>query len=48
MRMTRKWRLVRTAFIIVGGWLVIEIAQNLWWTSEGYCWGDAVKCVGGL
>ena len=48
MRMTRKWRLVRTAFIIASIWLVIEIAQNLWWTPAGYCWGDALKCVGGL
>jgi len=48
MRMTRKWRLVRTALIIVAVWLVIEIAKNLWWTSEGYCWGDAAKCVGGM
>ena len=29
MKLSRKWRLVRTAFIIASIWLVIEIAQNL-------------------
>ena len=46
MKMTRKWRLARTALIIIGIWLIIEISKNLWWTSQGYCWGDAAKCVG--
>jgi hypothetical protein len=35
--MTRKWRLVRTAFIIVGVWLVIEIAQNIGRLLLGRC-----------
>ena len=48
MRMTRKMRLLRTAFIIVGIWLFFQIIGNLWWTGSTYCWGDAAKCVGGL
>jgi multidrug resistance efflux pump len=30
------------AFVVI--WTV---AKNLWWTENGYCWGDMVECYFG-
>lgn len=24
---------------------IVEVSTNLWWTENGYCWGDMVECL---
>lgn len=26
--------------------LIAAIATNLYWTADGYCWGDYLTCIG--
>lgn len=28
--------------LLAGIWLVVG---NVWWTSNGYCWGDMMECL---
>lgn len=28
-------------------WGLVEVSTNLWWTEQGYCWGQYIQCYGG-
>ena len=28
-------------------WGLIEVSTHLWWTQEGYCWGQYLECYAG-
>lgn len=30
-----------TLMMFVAVW---QVATNLWWTENGYCWGDLISC----
>lgn len=52
---TSKWKMERKYVIrrrwFFGGIAVLimvalwQIVGNVWWTSDGYCWGDMVECM---
>jgi uncharacterized ion transporter superfamily protein YfcC len=46
MKLTRRGKLVRTVAFILIGVLIWNVMTKLWWTSEGYCWGSYLTCVG--
>lgn len=49
MKMERKYVVRRrVAFVIAVttiGLVLGAISTNLWWTSDGYCWGDMFECM---
>jgi len=49
MKMERKYvvrRRVVFSIAVVTLFLVIgAISTNLWWTDNGYCWGDMFECM---
>lgn len=46
--MERKYVIRRRVFFtlvsLAGLYLMFQVVGNLWWTSEGYCWGDMFEC----
>jgi hypothetical protein len=45
MKLTnRGWFVVGfvSALLLMG---LIEISTNLWWTQNGYCWGEMLECL---
>lgn len=32
---------IALAVFMVAVW---QVAGNLWWTENGYCWGDMIEC----
>jgi multidrug resistance efflux pump len=32
---------VALAVVLVAVW---QVSANLWWTENGYCWGDMIEC----
>jgi hypothetical protein len=26
--------------------IIWQVAANLWWVGNGYCWGDITECMG--
>jgi len=48
--MATKYRIRRgVVFGLLGAVVIVGIGLvggNLWWTAEGYCWGDYLACVG--
>jgi hypothetical protein len=45
MKLTnRGWFVVGfvSALLLLG---LIEISTNLWWTQNGYCWGQMTECL---
>lgn len=51
---TSKWKQERKYVVrrnVVFGLIAIialaviwTVAKNLWWTENGYCWGDMIEC----
>ena len=37
---------VFTALAVAFIYVSYQIGANLWWTAEGYCWGDYFECNG--
>ena len=52
MKMQRKYvirrRVVFGTLAIVGLVGMYFLVNHIWWRGSGYCWGDMVKCEGGL
>jgi hypothetical protein len=48
MKLTRRGYIVLTIFLILIVVGAVEIATHLWWSSTGYCWGNANQCLEGL
>jgi hypothetical protein len=41
-------RMVFVTLAIVGLIAAYYLVNHIWWTGSGYCWGDMIKCEGGL
>lgn len=51
---TSKWNMERkyvvrrrwffTAIVALVLFIMFQVIGNLWWTSDGYCWGDMFEC----
>jgi hypothetical protein len=33
------------SFLLI--WGLVEVSTHLWWTQEGYCWGQYLECYKG-
>ena len=42
---TKRGKRVRAVAILVGLWVIWQVATNLWWTGTGFCWGSMTECV---
>lgn len=49
MKMERKYvvrrRVVFSIALVALAFVIGMITTNLWWTADGYCWGDAFECM---
>lgn len=49
MKMERKYvvrrRVVFSIAVVTLAFAIGMITTNLWWTSDGYCWGDMFECM---
>ena len=45
-RYRRRRAVVFTLLAVVAGFVIWQVATNLWWTAGGYCWGDYFECYG--
>lgn len=44
MKLTRRGKIVLTIVVGLGVWGLWEVSSHLWWTGEGYCWGEWEVC----
>lgn len=48
MKLTKRGKRVRAVLILIGLSLFIyavcKISGHLWWTEDGYCWGEFDVC----
>ena len=51
MKLTKRGKRVRSVFLIiaigVGLYLAVLVGTHFWWTTAGFCWGSADKCLAG-
>ena len=47
MKLTRKGKIAVGILILLGALALVYISTHIWWTGSGYCFGSAVKCLGG-
>lgn len=45
MRLTRRGRIVRAVFILIGIAALYWISGHVWFTGTGYCIGEMSECV---
>lgn len=49
MKMERKYVMRRRVSFVITvatlGLVLGAISTNLWWTGNGYCWGDGFECM---
>jgi hypothetical protein len=52
MRMERKYvvrrRVVFGVAALIGIIAAYYLVNHIWWTGNGWCWGDIYKCEAGL
>ena len=49
MKMERKYvvrrRVVLSIAVVALAFVIGAVSTNLWWTGNGYCWGDGFECM---
>ena len=44
-------RITKRGWVVIGiglitlAVIIVEISTNLWWTQNGYCWGEMLECL---
>jgi hypothetical protein len=44
MKLTKRGKRVRAISIVLALALVYWVSAQVWWTPEGYCFGEMVEC----